>query len=122
MKDIKKKRMPGFKFAIAGLFSAFKSEKNFRFHIILMILIVLAGFFLNISKTEWLFIIVSIAFVLMSELVNTSIELLVDFISPEYDIKAGKIKDIAAAAVLIAVISAVIVGLIIFVPYIILML
>ncbi len=118
MKDDIIKKTPGFKFAITGLISAYQSERNFRIHLVFIIIVVLLGIYLSISKTEWLLITIATGLVLMAELFNSSIELIVDFISPEFDLKAGKIKDISAAAVLLAVITAVIIGSVIFVPYV----
>ena len=115
----KKKRMPGFKFALNGLLHTIKNEKNFRIHLIIVLTVVIAGLYFNVTTTEWLLLFASIGIVLMSELINTSIELLVDLVSPESNEKAGLIKDIAAAAVLTAALIAIIIGLIIFIPYVI---
>ena len=119
MTTLKKKRMPGFKFAFSGLMHTIKTENNFRIHLIIAFVVVIAGLFFNITTVQWLFLISAIGIVLMAELFNTAIELIVNLISPDYNKKAGQIKDIAAASVFIAAITAVIMGLIIFIPYII---
>jgi len=118
MVTVKDKRTPGFKFAISGLIHTVKSETNFRIHLIIASIVAILGFYFKISGVEWLFIVLAIGIVLMAELFNTAIEILVDMVSPDFNSKAGHIKDIAAAAVLIVVIAAVITGLIIFIPYV----
>lgn len=85
-------------------------------HLLAAILVILAGFLLNISRLEWIAIIFVITLVIALEIINTAIELLVDWISPEHHPQAGKIKDLAAGAVLIAAIGAAITGVMIFLP------
>jgi diacylglycerol kinase (ATP) len=75
---------------------------------------ILLGFIFKISHTEW--IGVCIALVLSLELINTSIEKTIDLLHPDFNERAGEIKDMAAAAVLVAAIISVIIGLIIFIP------
>lgn len=82
----------------------------------LAITALLLGMGLRISTNEWLWLIVNIAFVLAGELINTAIELLVDFVSPKYHEKAGHIKDMTAGAVTVIALNAFISGLIIFLP------
>ncbi|MBS1526999.1 MAG: diacylglycerol kinase family protein, partial [Bacteroidetes bacterium] len=74
------------------------------------------GYALNISAAEWLWIIIAIGLVLAAEAFNTALELLVDFVSPQYDKKAGHIKDMCAAAVLLTAVTALIIGAVIFLP------
>jgi len=81
---------------------------------------VILGFLFRISTTEWLWLMVSIAIVLIAELLNTSLETLTDLVSPTYNEKAGRVKDVAAGAVVIAALFALITGAIIFLPKIIL--
>lgn len=106
----------GFGYAFSGLGYAFKSQLNFKIHIIAALLISIAGWWFKLSIDEWLWIIVSIGMVMMAELLNTAIEVLVDLVSPEIHPKAKIIKDVAAAAVLVSAITAAIIGLIIFIP------
>tara|TARA_A100000171_G_scaffold37858_1_gene36977 strand:+ start:1438 stop:1803 length:366 start_codon:yes stop_codon:yes gene_type:complete len=110
-------RLRSFKFAFRGLWQAMQHEHNFRVHLFASLLVVLLGFYFNLSQSEWLWIIAAIAMVLVAELFNSSIEKLVDMVSPEFNPKAGIIKDIAAAAVLITAIAAAIIGVLIFYPY-----
>jgi diacylglycerol kinase (ATP) len=105
-----------FKFAWKGVHIFFTEEYNARIHSILAIIVIIAGFFLNITKTEWTIVIICCGLVIAAEAINTAIERLVDLVSPDYHPLAGKIKDIAAGAVLICAIASAIVGLIIFVP------
>lgn len=106
----------GFGYAFSGLAYAFKTQINFKFHLVALILTVLAGWYLKLSSAEWLWIVIAIALVLITELLNTAIEVLVDLVSPAYNIKAKVIKDVAAAAVLMAAITAITIGLIVFIP------
>lgn len=116
MAYLMKKILRGFVFAYNGLCYAFKTQVNFRIHLYSLIAVAVLGWFYNLSGNQWLAIVAVSGIVLITELINTSIEILVDFVSPDYNIKAGTIKDISAAAVLLAAITAVITGLIIFVP------
>jgi diacylglycerol kinase len=108
--------MNGFAYAAKGLAEAIKSQFNMRFHFFSTIFIVLLSFYYHLSITEWCFILLCISTVWTTELLNTAIEYLTDFVSPEYNFLAGKVKDIASGAVLIAVILSATIGLIIFIP------
>lgn len=105
-----------FTYALKGLKYAFKTQLNFRVHCLAAIVAILLGLILGLNQNEWLWIIFSIALVIILELVNTSMEILVDLVSPERHPKAGAIKDLAAAAVLIGALTALTIGLFIFVP------
>ena len=74
------------------------------------------GFWLDISKTEWLFQILAIGLVLVAESLNTAVEKLCDFVHPEYNKRIGFIKDVAAGAVSFAAITAIIIGMFIYLP------
>lgn len=80
------------------------------------ILVTIAGFYFDISSTEWLFQTLAIGFVMSIEGLNTAVEKIADFIHPNYHERIGFIKDIAAGAVLFAALTAVIIGLIIYLP------
>ena len=110
-------RLRSFRFAFRGILDLLKDEHNFRIHITLLLLVIAAGIFLHITDTEWLIIILVSALVLVSESFNSSIEHLADTINPEEDERIRKVKDIAAAAVLITAVAAVLAGAIIFMPY-----
>lgn len=108
-----------FKYAIAGIIIALKSERNFRIIVLFSIIAVSFGFYCNISKTEWLILLLCCSGVTVSEMINTAIEAIVDIISPKYHASAKKIKDISAGAVLIVSLFALAIGLILFLPYLI---
>lgn len=110
------RRIKSFIHALNGIKMAFKEESNFRIHVVATIVVIGAGLYFKLSTTEWLAIIIVIGLVLLTELLNTAIENIADFISPERHEKIKTIKDIAAAAVLISVIVALMAGLLIFVP------
>lgn len=105
-----------FKYAFEGIFTSLKTEKNMKVHFIIMILVIILGIILKISKIEWIICIILFGFVISLELINTAIENTVDLITTEINPKAKIAKDVSAGAVLVAAITAVIVGLIIFVP------
>ena len=109
-------RIRSFRYAIEGLKIAIKEEHNIRIHLVISLIVIISGFILQISNTEWLVICILISLVLSLELINSAIENLCDHISPEWHIMIKKIKDISAAAVLIASFGSVICGLIIFIP------
>lgn len=109
-------RITSFKFAFNGLKIFFKFEHNARLHVFLAILTCVFGFLFNVTNTEWLTVIVVIGLVFLVEIINTVIEHLADFISPEENPKIKIIKDLAAASVLVASFTALLVGIIIFLP------
>ncbi len=113
------KRILSFKYAFKGIFFFLKSETNAKIHCVIALFIIIFGFLLKISNTEWCLVILSIGFVLTIEAINTAIEKIIDFISPEYHKIAEIVKDVAAGSVLISAITAAIIGIIIFLPKII---
>jgi diacylglycerol kinase len=94
----------------------FKSQPNARIHLIALILVISTGFYVHLSNLEWSLVVMCIALVLSMEAVNTALEYLTDLVSPDHHPLAGKAKDVAAAAVLIAAIGAAIVGALLFIP------
>ena len=110
--------MFGFRHAFRGLFSLLKHERNFKVQLVCLILVVSAGIFFNISRIEWILIILTSSLVLSLEALNTSIEKLCDLYSTEIDNRIKTIKDIAAGSVLIASIFAVVTAIFVFYPYI----
>ena len=113
------KFLKGFKYGFNGLDYAFRTQVNFKVHTIFAIFVILLGYVLEITDKEWLWILLATSMVLISELLNTALEVLVDLVSPEHNQKAGIIKDVAAGAVLVTALFAVVAGLIIFLPKII---
>jgi undecaprenol kinase len=105
------------KIAIIGIRELFFESRNARIQLVVFSLVLVAGFIVDLNRFEWLWIIGASAFVFTLEAINTSIELLADVYTMEYNEKIKQIKDIAAGAVLIASIFAFIVGLSIFIPH-----
>lgn len=108
-------RKNAFGFALKGI-KLFFAETHARVHLVLGVSAILLGLFLNISALEWCFVLLSIGAVFCAEAFNSAIERIVNKISPEHNIEAGKIKDIAAGAVLLLCIFVALLGLLIFVP------
>lgn len=112
-------RARSFRYAFNGLKLFFTTQHNSWIHLLAGFSVIAAGFFFGISKTEWLFVVVAISLVMITEMLNTAIEFLVDFVSSEYNELAGKVKDLAAGAVLFAALMAVVIGAMVFLPYLI---
>lgn len=116
MKSKNKKIINSFKYAFQGILASLKTERNMKIHMIIMVLVIIAGMIFKISKIEWMICILLFVVVIAGELLNTSIETIVDMIMPEKNEKAKIAKDVAAGAVLVIAIGAVIIGFIIFIP------
>ncbi len=106
-----------FKYAAAGLYHAFAKERNMKIHGVFTLLTVTFAAYLGIKPLEWMVLLLTIALVVGMELINTSIEALVDLVTEEYRRFAAIAKNVAAGAVLFCSLIAVIIGLIIFLPY-----
>ena len=113
------KLIKSFTYAWAGIKACFKSESNFRIHIIAAITAVVFSLLLNISATEWIAILFCIAFVIVMEMINTAIEKLCDVVYLEQHQVIKKVKDIAAGAVLVSAVFSLMTAAIIFLPKII---
>lgn len=111
-----RKRIKSFLFAFNGLKILMTEEHNARIHLVAAICAVIASIVFEISAFEWIAVIVAIGLVFALELMNSAIERIADFIAPEKNEKIKKIKDLSAAGVLISAITALIVGLIVFLP------
>ena len=105
-----------FKYAINGLVTGFKKERNIKVDFFVACVVIIFGFVFSVSMTEWAVLVLCFTLVLSLEYVNTAIESVVDLASPEIHPLAKVSKDVAAGAVLFAAINAVVVGLIIFLP------
>jgi diacylglycerol kinase len=108
-----------FAFALQGIWSAFADQRNLKVQLAVAIVVVAAGFYVAITPFEWCIILLCIALVIGLELLNSAIESLVDLVTMERNPLAGKIKDIAAGAVLTVSIISLIIGVIIFRKYLI---
>ncbi|KDN54656.1 diacylglycerol kinase family protein [Flavobacterium seoulense] len=110
-------RLKSVSYALKGAIKLISTEHSIMVQSSLGVLLTIAGFIVGISQTEWLFQIFAIGLVLSIEGLNTAIEKVADFIHPDYHEKIGFIKDIAAGAVFFSAITAIIIGLIIYVPH-----
>jgi len=109
-------RLKSVSFAAKGAIKLITTEHSIMVQFFIGILISIVGFFMNISTTEWLFQTFAIGLVMSIEGLNTAVEKIADFIHPNYHEKIGFIKDIAAGAVFFAALTAITIGLIIYVP------
>lgn len=114
---MKKFSILSFRYAYEGLISAFKEEPNLKFHFLAGFLVIILGLLLNISKTDWAVILILIGFVIAVELTNTAIEAVVNGFTTANHPSAKIAKDISAGAVLVAALTAAIVGALVFWPY-----
>lgn len=105
-----------FKFAFEGIRTAFVHEKNIRFHTFFSVIVIIFASFLSLSLLEWILILFAIGGMLVLEMVNSAIERVVDLVTCDYHPLAKQAKDIAAGAVLIYAILSVIIGILIFIP------
>jgi diacylglycerol kinase (ATP) len=111
-----KSRIGSFKFAINGLLFLLKNEHNARIHFLAAIVVSGVGLILKINLHEWCLLVIVIGLVFLTELLNSSLENLADIVNPELNERIRRVKDYAAAAVLISAIVSVIVGGLIFIP------
>lgn len=104
-------------FALTGILTAFKEERNMRKHAVTALVVILAGFVFQVSRIEWLFLLMSIFLVVAFEIINSAIENVVDLASHyHFSMLAKKAKDMAAGAVLVVSLLAAVIGALIFLP------
>jgi diacylglycerol kinase (ATP) len=104
-------------YAFKGALLLLRTEHSIQVQAFIAVCVTILGFVFNITTTEWMMQVFAIGLIMSVEGVNTAIEAIADFIHPEFHVKIGKIKDIAAGAVFITAVTATIIGLIIYVPY-----
>lgn len=109
-------RLKSVGYAFKGALLLLKTESSIKIQFFIATVVTIAGFFFNISSTEWCIQLLAIGLIMCAEGINTAIEEIADFIHPEHHIKIGVIKDIAAGAVFIAAFFASIIGFIIYLP------
>jgi diacylglycerol kinase len=119
MSTIRRRHTISFKHALDGILHTLKHQPNMRLHAISAFLVLLVGIALKVNRFEWLILLFTIMWVMVSEMINTSIEAMVDLISKEYSHEAKIAKDVAAGMVLVGAIGAVVVAVVIFIPKII---
>ena len=111
------KKVNSLRNALSGLSIAWKEEANFRIQIACGVVAIIAAWFLGVSQMDFLIIILLIGFVLSAEALNTALEEFCDMVQRNPDPHIAKIKDLAAAAVLIASFTALVIGAAIFIPH-----
>nr|WP_277881501.1 diacylglycerol kinase family protein [Hymenobacter cyanobacteriorum] len=112
-----RRRVASFGHAGRGVWSALRSEIHLRFHALATVLVLGLGFYYRLGRLEWALVALAVAGVWTAELLNTAIEALTDLASPDFHPLAGKAKDVAAGAVLLAAAGAVAVGALVFGPH-----
>ena len=105
-----------FTYALRGLFKTFHEEQNLQIQTISAIIAVVLGWLFRISQQDWLALILAVGLVLILEIVNSAVERVTDVLKPRINTYVKEIKDIMAAAVMLASITALAVGLVIFIP------
>ncbi|MEO0572351.1 MAG: diacylglycerol kinase family protein [Bacteroidota bacterium] len=103
-------------YAFKGLFVLLKTESSIKIQFVIAVVMTVAGFYFDISNTEWALQFICIGMVISIEGLNTAVEKLADFVQPEFDEKIGLVKDVSAGAVLAASLISAIVGCIIYIP------
>ena len=111
-------RLKSVKFAFQGAVKLITTEHSIMVQFSIGIIMTLAGFYFDIKKNDWLIQTMAIGLVMSIEGLNTAVEKIADFIHPNYHERIGFIKDIAAGAVFFAALTAIAIGLIIYIPYI----
>jgi diacylglycerol kinase (ATP) len=111
-----RERIRSFGFAFEGLAAFFRTQHNAWIHLFAAIAAVCLGIYAELAANEWCWIVLAIVMVFIAELFNTAIEFLSDVVAPNIHPQIKKVKDISAAAVLLASLGAMFIGLIIFVP------
>lgn len=109
-------RWDSFRHAGAGLGHAFRTQPNLRIHAVISLAVGVLAAGLRLDRHDWLWLVVAMALVWATELLNTSIEALVDKVSPEWHPLAKVSKDVAASAVLVCVLAAVVIGVVVLWP------
>ena len=116
---IKVKRLyKSFQYALKGLIKTFREEQNLKVQTFAGLIILLLAWYFQVSRLEWCLLIFTIGLVVLMEIVNSAVERVTDVLKPRINGYVKEIKDIMAAAVMLASLLAVIVGIIIFWPYI----
>lgn len=110
------KRLKAFRYAFKGAFLLIRYEASIQVQTTIAIVMIIAGFYFEISTVEWMFQIFAIGLILSIEGLNTAVEKIADFVHPDFHNKIGFIKDVAAGAVFFAAVTAIIIGCIIYFP------
>lgn len=108
------KHLNSFKYAFSGLFHALLNEANFRVHILFTIITIWLGFYFEITRIEWALVVISSVLLLSAEMINTTVEAIMDHMFPEYHEVAKVVKDLAAGFVLTVAVGTLLVFVILF--------
>jgi diacylglycerol kinase len=109
-------RLASFRHAFAGWWYVLRSQRNAWIHAVASVVVFTVGFWLKLERLDWAILLLTVALVWVAEFVNTAVEAVVDLLSPDIHPLAKAAKDVAAAAVLIAALAAVGVGLLLLGP------
>lgn len=107
--------LDSFRYASDGVLHCFRTQRHMQIHFLMLILVLVSGLMLNIDSRDMLILLLCICFVMVTELLNTAVETVVDMISPQYNPLAKLAKDVAAGSVLVASTTALMAGLLVFV-------
>jgi len=116
IKDFFRSRIASFSYAFQGILPVVRQERNVHIHIVAAIVVICAGVYFDLQAWEWICVTFAIGTVLTAEFFNSAIETLANVVYKDKNADIKKVKDIAAAAVLICAIAAAVVGCIIFIP------
>ena len=109
-------RAKSFLYAFEGVIHFFRKEHNAWLHLVATLAVAIMGFLLRVSRSETIALVIAVALVWISEILNTCVEKSMDMITSEYDTRVKHIKDLSAGAVLVAAAAAAIIGVIVFLP------
>lgn len=109
-------RLQSFRHAFSGLWYVLRTQRNAWIHAAITLVVIAMGFWLGVDRSDWALIIIAICFVWLAEIINTALEAITDLASPKQHPLARVGKDVGAGAVLLASITAIILGLLILLP------
>ncbi len=118
MKKFIHRRVNSVKWAWSGLWRFFSTETHAVLHLISAVIVVVLGFLFDVTPLEWVALILAIGLVIQAEIWNTVLEKVADFVQAEYDLRIKVIKDLSAAAVLWCACVAIVIGFLVFTPYV----
>ena len=110
--------LKSYTYAVRGLIKTFREEQNLKIQTLASLLVLVLGIYFRLSRIEWAVLTLVISLVLIAEITNSAVERITDVLKPRINTYVKEIKDIMAAAVLLSSIAAIIVGAIIFIPYV----
>ncbi|WP_459499398.1 diacylglycerol kinase family protein [Bacillus sp. C1] len=113
----KGKLINSFGYAIAGIYFCLRQERNMKIHFLAAVIVICCGFYFHVTTAQWCILLIVIGIVMSLEMVNTAVEKTVDLVTTDFKPFAKIAKDVAAGAVLLFTVIAVIIGAIIFLPY-----